>query len=249
MKNIYLILFSFTIGSLFAQDNITIQLEGSSVDYSGASYSMSAPSQQMFDVSFEIHNNGNTPYDWYITRRKLNVPSGWSDGLCWGLSNDPFGGTCFSSGQMGSVLWTNSSNTTFTVGSGDYAKLKAQIDPDDATSGIGTYRYYVGTDATGINNMDSVDLIVDYAASINEETVPFTISINPNPASQYIHVVLSNSETATLKIYDVLGQQIKKTSVSGSKKINVSNFKNGIYFISIKSPNRKAVSRKVVIRH
>ena len=97
--------------------------------------------------------------------------------------------------------------------------------------------------------MDSVDLIVDYAASINEETNPFTISINPNPASQYINVVISNPETATLKIYDVLGQQIKKTSVSGSKKINVSNFKNGIYFISIKSPNRKAVSRKVVIRH
>ena len=97
--------------------------------------------------------------------------------------------------------------------------------------------------------MDSVDLIVDYAASINEAPIPFTISINPNPASQYINVVLSNSETASLKIYDVLGQQIEKTSISGSKKINVSNFKNGIYFISIKAPNRKAVSRKVVIRH
>ena len=249
MKNIYLFLFSFTIGSLFAQDNITIQLEGSSVDYSGTSYSMIAPSQQMFDVSLEVHNNGSTSYDWHITRKKISVPNGWSDGLCWGHSSDPFGGTCFASSQMNSILWTNDVNTLFTVNGSEYAKLKAQIDPADGNYGVATYRYYVGTDATGINNMDSVDLIVDYAASINEESAPFTISINPNPASQYINVVLSNSETATLKIYDVLGQQIKKTSVSGSKKINVSNFKNGIYFISIKSPNRKTVSRKVVIRH
>ena len=220
MKNIYLFLFSFTIGSFFAQDNITIQLEGSSVDYSGTSYSMNAPTQQMFDVSFEIHNNGNLRLVWPDEKHAKY----WSDGLCWGLSNDPFNGTCFSSNQM-SVLWTNSVNTTFTVAEIMYQ----QIDSDDATSGVATYRYYVGTDATGINNMDSADLIVDYAVHNEEQTLLFLSIQIP---SQYINEVLSNSETA-LKIYDVVSNKLKK-QVTRPKKINVSNFKNGIYFISIK---------------
>lgn len=233
-----------------AQDNIEIYVTGQSTDISGGTHNVVAPDLNSFDVSFDVHNNTGTTYQWRITRVRMDIPIGWKDGLCWGHATDPFGGTCYSSEQMAGDSWTSpgTANVLFDIADGEYGKMKASIDPDDYVSGTAHYRYYITQD--GVENMDSVDLIVDFTASIKEVKEEVSVSIAPNPATDYININLTSIDNASVKIVDVLGNVVfKETAIGSTKKIDLTNFKNGVYFVIIESSGLKPITRKVVIRH
>jgi hypothetical protein len=232
-----------------SQDGIVIKADGQSTDVSGGTHLVTAPSNDVFDVLFDVYNNTGSPKQWVITRKKVNVPLGWSDGMCWGHGTDQFGGTCYSSTQMNYDIWTSPSSqaVVFTINNGEYGKMKPQINPDDLTSGTAHYRYYISQSGSAVY-ADSVDLVVDFTASIKPMRQDPIVSINPNPANDYISITLSNAETATFRIYDSFGAVVLKDFVSGIKKINVSDFKSGIYFVNIDISGSRPFSKKLIIK-
>jgi hypothetical protein len=249
MKNLFYS-FLFLCGvSAFAQDGIVITFEGQTTDISGQTYTMTAPSNAVFDVPFHVENNTGQSHQWVVTRYKVNVPNGWADGLCWGHGTDPFGGTCFSSTQMNGNPWSTpaSQSVLFTINDGEYGKLKPQINPEDFTSGQAHYRYYISD--PGSSYSDSVDLIIDFTASIKPVKDDVTISIVPNPASDYISITANGMDNASLKMVDVLGNIVYRDVMSNTKTIVTSNFKTGVYFVTIEQAGNKPVSRKIIIRH
>jgi len=125
--------------------------------------------------------------------------------------------------------------------------MKASIDPEDLNSVTSHYRYYISDD--GINYSDSVDLIVEFTAAIKPVKEPVSVTIVPNPASDYINITLNGAETVTMKMVDVLGNLIFKETVSSNKKIDVTDIKSGVYIISFEGIGVKSFSRKVIIRH
>ena len=76
-----------------------------------------------------------------------------------------------------------------------------------------------------------------------------SVNIGPNPASDHIQITTSGVEAANIKIMDALGTTISKETVISSKKINVSELRNGVYFVVIDIPGSKTITRKVIIRH
>ncbi|MDP4866715.1 MAG: T9SS type A sorting domain-containing protein [Crocinitomicaceae bacterium] len=232
-----------------AQNGIEIYELGQSTDYSGDTLFITAPSSAAFDVPLDIHNSTGSTHAWRITRLRIDVPSGWSDFLCWGHSTDSFGGTCYSSTQMLTNPWTTQGTVQvlFDIADGEYGKLKATINPDDATSGSAHYRYYVSDD--GVNYSDSVDLFVDFTASIKQVKEEVTVNVQPNPASDYAIVTLNNADNGTIRIVDVLGNVVTKESITGTKKIDLSNYRNGVYFITIETSNGKTINRKLIVKH
>ena len=253
MKKIFTLLSLCIWGFVSSQDNITITLEGQVDDFSsGASaHQVVAPSSASFDIPFDVYNNGTTTQLWRITRYQVSVPTGWADALCWGHATDPFGGTCFSSSQMNTNPWTSPGGSTvlFDIQPGEHGKMKVSVDPADGVYGSGHYRYYI----SGLNAayLDSVDLIVDYVAKVKPTVLkePLSVTIVPNPASEYINVNLNRSENVSMKIVDVLGNLILKETLSSSKKVDVSDLKSGVYFIVFEGSGFKSFSRKVIIRH
>jgi hypothetical protein len=239
-----------SITALAQQDGILINLEGETTDISGQTVTMTAPTSGVFDVPFHVENQTGQSRQWVITRYKVNVPTGWADGLCWGSSTDPFGGICYSSSQMAANPWTSSSSASalFTINNGDYGKLKPQINPDDFTSGQAHYRYFIKEAGSNVN-LDSVDLIVDFTASIKPVKDDVAISIVPNPASDYISITANGMDNASLKMVDVLGNIVYRDVMSNSKTIVTSNFKTGVYFVTLEQAGIKPVSRKIIIRH
>jgi hypothetical protein len=250
MKHLYILsaIVSFSF-SVFAQNGIEIKVDGQGADISGGTHTVIAPSNDVFDVLFDVYNYTGNSKQWVITRKKLNVPTGWADGLCWGHATDPFGGTCYSSTQMNYDTWTSpaSQAVLFTINDGEYGKLKPQINPEDFTSGSAHYRYYIAQAGTSVYS-DSVDLIVDFTASIKPVKQEPSVSITPNPASDYISITLANAETASFRIFDSFGSLVLKDQVSGSKKINVSDFKPGIYFVTIDIAGSRSFSKKLIIK-
>jgi hypothetical protein len=232
-----------------AQNGIEIYELGQSTDYSGDTIFMTAPSSASFDVPLDVHNSTGTTHAWRVTRWRIDVPTGWTDFLCWGHSTDPFGGTCFSSDQMPTNPWTTpgTQNVLFDIADGEYGKLKATIDPDDVMSGTAHYRYYISDD--GANFTDSVDLFIDFTASIKQVKEEVTVNVQPNPASDYAIITLNNADNGTIRIVDVLGNVVSKETISGTKKIDLSNFRNGVYFITIETSNGKTINRKLIVKH
>ncbi|MDA9206785.1 T9SS type A sorting domain-containing protein [Crocinitomicaceae bacterium] len=244
MKKLYFALLLISPYFLFAQT--TINLQDSEDNISGGSYELTTSSSDAVDVPFEIKNTGASDANWRITRLKMDVPGGWSDLMCWGHATDPFGGTCFSSSQMSGNPWTTPNGTSFTVGPNEYGKLKITISPEDGASGLGHYRYYISND--GVNYIDSVDIKFDYSLSV-QEVEPISVSIVPNPASDFIQVNLAGVSTAQMKMVDVLGSEVLNQSVSTSSTFDISNFRNGVYIMSFSAPGSKSIVRKVIVKH
>ena len=244
MNKLYFISLLILPSLLIAQTSINLQ--DSEDNISGGVYEYTASVADGVDIPFEIKNMGTSNSIWRVTRLKVDVPASWSDLMCWGHSTDQFGGTCFGASQMNTNPWTNPQGTSFNVGPDEYGKLKATINPTEGATGLGHYRYYVSND--GINYIDSVDIKFDYSLSI-EEVAPISVTIAPNPASDFIQVSLEGVATAQMKMVDVLGSQVLNQTVSATSIFDISSFRNGVYIMSFDAPGSKSIVRKVIVKH
>ena len=242
---LYLVFFVCVFG-LNAQNTISIEIPGTNTDISSQTHELELTNSESIDVSFDIINNTGATHQWRITRYKISVPTGWTDGLCWGSATDPFGGLCFSSTQMNTNPWTTI-GSSFDIQPNDYGKMKVSVDPADGVNGSAHYRYYVSDNGT--NFSDSVDLVLSYTAALKPVKEEASVTIGPNPASDHIQITTSGVEAANIKIMDALGTTISKETIISSKKINVSDLRNGVYFVVIEIPGSKTITRKVIIRH
>jgi hypothetical protein len=146
---------------------------------------------------------------------------------------------------MDFTTWT--ATNAVVVGDGEGGTLASDITPDPAVGATSTYRYYVHE--AGQAYEDSIDIEVSFTASIPEIAPSLTVSVAPNPATEFITVTAAGVEKATIKMVDVLGNVVLKETFISSKKIDVTEFRNGIYFIIVEADGVKPVSRKIIVRH
>lgn len=232
-----------------AQNGIEIAIDSQpAVDLSGSTYSLQVTDNSLIALNFLVSNNTGSPANWRITRLRIDVPGTWVDYLCWGHSTDPFGGTCYGASQMATNPWTTPANDVFGILDGEKGKLTLDIEPDQNAGGFAHYRYYITND--GVNFLDSIDIEVTSILGIKEVKQEVSLNIAPNPASDLITINLSGVENGSVKIVDVLGNVVfKDATFINTKKIDVSNFKNGVYFVMIESNGIKTMTRKIIVKH
>jgi len=88
---------------------------------------------------------------------------------------------------------------------------------------------------------------------IENQFAPIDFLISPNPASNSIHISLHsrNPETATVSIYNQMGQKmggeipLKATVGNNELSLDISSFKNGVYFLQI-SVDGEMVTKKFI---
>ncbi|MDO6598048.1 T9SS type A sorting domain-containing protein [Oceanihabitans sp. 2_MG-2023] len=70
--------------------------------------------------------------------------------------------------------------------------------------------------------------------STNDIIIKKSVKIFPNPSVDYIQIQgLTKSEN--YRIYNVIGSEISKGSINTNKKIDVSNYSNGLYFLKFEN--------------
>lgn len=249
MKFLFLYLaFFICVFGFNAQNTISIEIPGTNTDISGQTHEVALTTTDPVEVSFDLINNTGATHQWRITRDKISVPTTWSDFLCWGHCTDQFGGTCYAANV--SDPWTTPANPSvlFDINNSECGKLKVTVNPYDwNTNGQAHYRYYLSDDGT--NFSDSVDLVLSYTAALKPVKEEISVNIGPNPAADYVQITMNGVEVANIKIMDALGTTISKETLISSKKINVSELRNGVYFVVIEIPGSKTITRKVIIRH
>lgn len=73
------------------------------------------------------------------------------------------------------------------------------------------------------------------------------LKVYPNPVTNgNLYITSDNNVSKTVAVYDVLGKQVIKTTVT-DQAVNVSNLKGGVYIVKI-TEDGKTATRKLVIR-
>ena len=116
----------------------------------------------------------------------------------------------------------------------------------------GEGNYYFDVTVTNDNsceNSDTILVTVNQATSVYNETFENAVSIFPNPANEFININFENLQQKTyIEIYDIQGNLKRKREIvnSANKKINISAYSKGIYFIKLINNDNKII-RKIVI--
>lgn len=111
--------------------------------------------------------------------------------------------------------------------------------------------YFFGNARGGVNFYSDVLLDTTLALSINKSIQnELVFNMFPNPAENIVTLSFDNldRENINIEILDVLGKSYYQYVFNGSQiSINTSKFSNGVYFVSLKSGDKKAV-KKLIIR-
>lgn len=249
MKKTLLSLFAIAGFSALASAQVEMYVDGGTTNYAGGGvHSVMAVDASELILEIHVENHSGTNQDWFVSRTRINRPTSWVDFLCWGHESDQFGGQCIDAQTMDTDPWSMQASQAVTLADGEYGFISAHITPSLADPAVVTYRYYIGD--AGDPFQDSMDVQVSLsAAAITEVTPTLNVSVSPNPASDYVNITAEGVDGATVRIMDVLGNKIMTSKIVGSKSIDVSEYRNGIYFIIVESRGVKTVNRKVIIRH
>lgn len=237
-----------TVGLATASNaQLEIYVNGGMTDLAGSVYQMGPVpgGEAVADIHVENHS-GSIGDEWVVSRYRINEIATWSDYLCWGHETDASGGTCYSASLMPTNPWT----TPIAVGvdDGEAGVIAAHITPDPTAPGTVTYRYYISIDGQQ-TYMDSVDIEVSFSLELEDVAPSLTVGVSPNPASDNITINANGVESANIKMVDVLGNVVLKETMGSSKTVDVSKFRNGIYFIVVDAAGAQPISRKVIVRH
>ncbi|PWL32519.1 MAG: hypothetical protein DCO96_02960 [Fluviicola sp. XM-24bin1] len=248
MKNIFTLILSLLGFSMisFSQFEFYVQGDASNTNYAGSTYNYQAMNDQSENaVLVDVVNKSGWDSSFIISRQKLtpSAPSSWEDGFCW--NGDTGFGICIPPQNMTQDYFQMNGNEA-PIAPDAMGLLKPQFFPNATDPGTHVYRYYVGT----MNNvkMDSMDIAVLVTPLSIIEKAKLTVGIHPNPASSYIQVEADGFESADIEVVDVLGNLVYTSTLSGSTKIDVAEFRNGIYFVTVSAEGTR-VSRKVIVRH
>jgi hypothetical protein len=189
---------------------------------------------------------GITPSNPSLVKFNVKEVSGnscFTDQVCAFLTPDPgFQGSCWS---------PNSTNyMTPTLNIADPASTIIKLKPQGSMTCGGCFqvRYIVIVNDVV---MDSVDLKVCTTLNVNQNEEPeLSMSVYPNPANNFINVSTKGTDgNSILRITDVLGKVVLEETITENKKLDVSDFKNGVYLVNVIENGVSTKSKRIVVRH
>jgi hypothetical protein len=217
----------------------------STTDISGTTISVQA-TNQVYEGFFFVKNLTGTPTEVKIRRVSIvTPPAGLTEQVCSGPLPDPNAiGNCFDI-DANTPNWVTP--VSFVLDNDNKANMEIHVDHHGST-GLLHNRYYV-EDMNG-NKLDSIDVKVGNIASVKENKATANFSVYPNPVDDVLTISIQSTSTDNaIRIVDVLGNLIVDEKMSSTKKLDVSNFKNGVYILTVYSNGSLVQTKRIVVRH
>jgi len=146
------------------------------------------------------------------------------------------GGSCFPFNDM--------STHTFTIDPGDKATIDIQM---KAIPTAGDNVSYV-TIGTSIGNMTFK--FVTWPTATKDFDNNSIVNIYPNPASDYVNIILNDKRITNVNVVNVIGRRIAKFNFEGKNEIRVplDKVSNGIYLLQFADANGKVLGVRRVTK-
>lgn len=84
------------------------------------------------------------------------------------------------------------------------------------------------------------------ALSLQNNTLATQVTLYPNPTREILNTT-GISTAAEIKIFDILGKEVLKSTTTSEKSIDVSILNSGIYLVSI-TVNEQQITQKLIIQ-
>ena len=226
--------------SIQIQDENGVDISGSTITFQGDNSAFNVITGHLL-----IKNVSANDLDVKIKRYETSVVSGTQDYFCWFL--------CYASMDAGvNPLFPTSSQSAY-----NHSRTVEADSVDDALSvyhrpetnvGVSTYRY-VAFDGNNPNDSAFVDVIFDVGYVGVPEIDDIKTVHYPNPASANLTIKLDKYDNnMSIQVVDMLGKKVKSVPVNGNQvNINVTEFKNGVYFYSVVSDKGVLLTRKFLV--
>ena len=229
---------------LLPQNYAIYEGASSTTDISGTTVQVQVEST-IYQGFFFGKNLTGTPIEVKIIRVSLVAPpAAVTEQICTGPAPDPTAiGNCFDIAAA-NVNWLSPNN--YIINDSNKANIEIHIDPH-GSMGMVYNRLYI-EDLNG-NKLDSVDLKIANFASIKDVKPAVTFNAYPNPADDILTLSVQGSSENTVKLVDVLGNVVMEDKLNTTKKIDVREFKNGVYILTVYSNGALLQTRRVVVRH
>lgn len=137
-------------------------------------------------------------------------------------------------------------------GKDEYGRLSYHWFNNGATSDDRKLQPWLDPDNTGAVVLDGMTYGGQVIVGIDEPSVTHTFTIAPNPASSGIVTIQGEfmNESAICRIYNAMGQLVKVQDVTtdATFTMNVSDLRNGIYFIDITGSERNYKSKLIIAK-
>lgn len=99
--------------------------------------------------------------------------------------------------------------------------------------------------------IDDINISGDQIVNINEDIVNFGATIYPNPAANQARLTFDNLSTGQLKLVAIDGKVLEEQKIVPNQKlytIDLENYNNGTYFISLNSEGTSKTFKLIVIK-
>lgn len=128
-------------------------------------------------------------------------------------------------------------------------KIADDADPQAVTFTLDEESAYISANGKSQHTTklltQTVNIIEKETATSIEEEIN-TVSVYPNPATEYIIVEAQNHNNQFI-IRDLTGKAVLSTTVSGQKTIDVSSLASGYYFYQMQNSNNDIITGKILI--
>jgi hypothetical protein len=190
-------------------------------------------------ADMRLVNNSGAPIEFKFKRVRIAAISE-TDQLC-------YGEICTNAGDVQEYVWP----TTLVVQDGEDVLFKPQILNLMESVFEAVHRYDVMDTDDNVLASVTVNLKTVNVANVSTNQLDVnSINVFPNPAKDVANISLPANMKAAITITDALGKQVMtKTNFAGGT-LNISNLKNGVYFVRIQnellgvSETRKLIIRK-----
>ncbi|NVO03869.1 MAG: aryl-sulfate sulfotransferase [Bacteroidetes bacterium] len=116
--------------------------------------------------------------------------------------------------------------------------------PTDAPTMTTTYLVTITDNTVGCS--DTASVTVNVGVGINEEINSANLVLYPNPTTGIINISDVNSVgDFELNVFNAYGKLV--LNLKNSKTVDLSNFSNGIYYLSIQIENERAINKKIIL--
>lgn len=230
MKNFIFILSFLSLSSLlFAQVPLTVSYNGN--DVTDQTINLKIDETMYLPIS----NNGSSNMNVTIDVTAVTVPhKAPAMNVCWEA--------CYPISGPQSV-------GTRTINAGENSGTNFDVFySSDGNTNPANITFHIYEDG---NSADYITLTLDTeTVGVNDISQTGDITIYPNPANDYFSIKLpDNIKNPELKISNILGKTVLKTSINNSKtNVNIKDLPSGIYFVSVFSNGIIIDTKKLIVK-
>lgn len=197
-----------------------------------------------YDVPIRLTFSGVASGNVNFRVKEIQASNCFTDQICGFLYPDvDFQSNCWSPNNA-NYTTPMMNNVNFAAGDTVLVEPKGSM----TCGGCSQHRYYIRLNGSEIDSFDLKVCTTLSAPSTTKEEL--NIAMYPNPASSYVTLNATGIDgMMAVRITDMLGKVVYDETIPATKKLDVSDFKNGVYLVSVSDNGKLLQTKRLVIKH